>query len=425
MEKEKKAQGLPPLASRILRPLGMGMLLLSTILTLLAAWAVYPAARAEDKIWHLILLTAVIFTLSAVCMILLLHHVAKKYLEPLSKAVNEITLAASGDLTGPADPIPCTTYEVEALLRALGDLSEQNTACLSKMEDTIAQIASGDFTAQVDCLRALECGGVCAALDGAVDRLRGAIGSVRTALEQITGPLDVLEQDAAYLEESAAGQQQTRDALLRSLEGLNKQISCRSDGMQTVSNDIRALRIRLDEYTHRQEELSQAIGHITECAGAAREIVRAMESASFQCSVLARTAYVEAAGAGINGKGFAVVASELRMLASRSAQSAQDAAAFMEEMERTIRESAALAAAAVREANRLTDSADGICRSADDAAQNAGQMENLRSTVRQAAELDGLAEKDLAKAGNAARTARLVKQRVGRLREALRAFKIN
>ena len=44
----------------------------------------------------------------------------------------------------------------------------------------------------MDCKRAAECGGVCAALDGTAEKLRGAVGTVRTALEQLTGPLDAL-----------------------------------------------------------------------------------------------------------------------------------------------------------------------------------------------------------------------------------------
>ena len=202
-------------------------------------------------------------------------------------------------------------------------------------------------------------------------------------------------------------------------------MSCRGDGAEGVSGAARELHDRLDRYGRRQRELSEAIERINECTGAAGQIVKEMEAASFRCSVLARTAYVEAAGAGVNGKGFAVVASELRVLASRSAQSAQDAAAFMEEMSRTVRESAALASASVREAGDLTVAGAEVCRKADGAAQASAQAEALQATVRQASALDSMAEKDRAKAANAAQTARLVKNRAGRLREALRAFKIN
>lgn len=163
---------------------------------------------------------------------------------------------------------------------------------------------------------------------------------------------------------------------------------------------------------------------ISECAAEAGKIVKAMEAASFQCSVLARTAYVEAAGAGVNGKGFAIVASELRMLASRSAQSAQDAAAFMEEMNRTVRESAALAASAAREVRSLTAVGETVCRRASGAAREAGQMEELKESVRQAASLDESVDRDLTRSGRAAQSAQAIKKRVGRLRDALGVFRL-
>ena len=168
----------------------------------------------------------------------------------------------------------------------------------------------------------------------------------------------------------------------------------------------------------------RAPGRPGECAAEAGKIVKAMEAASFQCSVLARTAYVEAAGAGINGKGFAIVASELRMLASRSAQSAQDAAAFMAEMERTVRESAALASASSREVNGLSAAGDAVCRRAAGAARDAGQAEELKESVRQAACLEEAMEAELARTGRAAQTARQIKARVGKLRDTLGVFRL-
>ena len=424
MEKKKKEEGRQPLARLVLRPLAAGMGAVCVLLTALAAAAAYPAAQAEGRLWLLCAAALAVLAASAGGVAAMLRHVARSYLAPLSRAVDEVALAASGDLTGSVEQIPCDSREVEALLKAVGELGEQSTACLVKMEDTLKRMASGDFTARVDCPRAPECGGVCAALDGAVDVLRGAIGNVRTALEQLAGPLDVLEQDAAALEEHVAGQQQARTGLMWSLERLDKQMN-RPGGTEDVSGAVNALCTRLDEYERRQAELSGAIERVHAYAGAAGQIVKAMESTSFQCSVLARTAYVEAAGAGVDGKGFAVVASELRKLASRSAQSAQSAAAFMEEMSRTIRESAALAAASAREANGLAAAGAEARRKADGADQASAQTEDLRAAVRQAATLDGLAEQDRDKAANAAQTARLVKKRAGRLREALRAFKIN
>ena len=425
MAKKAKVQGRKPLTRLILRPLAIGMLAICALLTALAAAAAYPAARDADALWLLCLLALAAFGAAAGGILLLLRYVSNRYLRPLSDAVDAVALAASGDLAGPVGPVPCASREVEVLLKAVGEMSEQSTACLAKMEDTLNRIASGDFTAKMDCSRTSECGGVCAALDGAVERLRGAIGNVRTALEQLSGPLDVLEQDAGAMEESAAGQRQVREGLLWSLERLDKQMCRRSDSAEGVSGAARSLCVRLEDYGRRQEELSQAVERIGECAAEAGKIVKAMESASFQCSVLARTAYIEAAGAGINGKGFAVVASELRMLAARSAQSAQDAAAFIEEMNRTAGEGASLAAASVREARGLTAAGGEVCRAAAGAVQTAGQMEDLRATIRQAASLDSMSEKDCAKAGHVAQTARLVKKRAGRLREALRAFKIN
>lgn len=413
-----------PLTGLVCRPLAVGMLAVCALLTILAAAAAWPAAREAEALWLLFLLAALAFGASAGSVLLLLRYVSRRYLAPLSDAASAAAMAAAGDLTGSVSAVEPTSPEAASLLQAVKDLEARSTACLTELEGTLNRLADGDLTARMSCKRTAECGGVCAAMDGAAEKLRGAVGTIRTALEQLSGPLDALAEDAGALEENASGQRQSSDALLRSLERLSGQLRRRIEGAEGVSGAAESLRALLADYDRRQEELSQSVERIGECAAEAGKIVKAMEAASFQCSVLARTAYVEAAGAGVNGKGFAIVASELRMLASRSAQSAQDAAAFMDEMDRTVRESAALAAAASREVRSLAAAGDAVCRRAAGEAREAGQTEELKESVRQAAGLDESAEACLARSGSAARSALAIKKRVGRLRDALGVFRL-
>ena len=134
---------------------------------------------------------------------------------------------------------------------------------------------------------------------------------------------------------------------------------------------------------------------------------------------------MEAAGAGVNGKGFAVVASELRMLASRSAQAAQEAAALMEEMDTSIRESASLAAVASRELWKISDGSQELRRRAASALEEVREMKGEQDAVRQAARLSAAAEEDRLLTSRAAVSATLLRERAARLREALRVFRLN
>ncbi len=422
--KKAEAREQASLEARVARPLVFGTAGMCALLTALAAGAAYPAARDAGLVLPLVLGALAVFAAGEGAALLLIRYVSRTYLKPLSDAAEAAALAAAGDLTAPVDRIPPTTRETETLLLAVQGLGQKGNDCLLELERALKEMAAGDLTVRVACGRAAECSGVCGAMEDAAQKLRGTVGAVRTALEQLAGPLDYLEKDAAGL--AGDGQEpQAWDALLRALNRLSGELGRRAGGAADVSGAAERTRRKLVDCGRRQAELERAVERISACAAAAGKIVKDMEAASFQCSLLARTAYVEAAGAGVNGKGFAIVACELRVLASRSAQAAQEAAIFLEEMRGSIREGVDLAAAVSKELHGASASGTETCQKAAGAAQEAAQSKDLLEAVRQASRLDAIASETRDSAGRIGRTVQSLNQRINKLREALGAFRLH
>lgn len=423
MNESKK--GRQPLADCVFRPLAAGGLILCAAFTAAAAAAVYPSAREAACLGWLVLGAGTVFVLVGGGVLWLLRSVCQRYLSPVAQAATAAAQAAARDHSAALSSIPRTCEEVALLLDAAENMGNHRAGCLLEMEGVLRRMGDGDLSARLPCGKGAECGGACGALEGMAQRLRGAVGSVRSALGQLIGQLDGLEQDMRRLSQSGQDRRQDREDMARSMERLSKRLQNRAEGAQAVSGGAEELCRYLEDYGRRIEELTRSVERISDCAAGAGTIVKTMESTAFQCSVLARTAYTEAAGAGINGKGFAVVASEMRVLASRSAQAAQEAAAMMEEMERTIREGSALTAKASRELWGVSGSSEELRRRAAGAAQEAREVREEQKAVCQAARFSAREEENQLLAARAAASASILKERAGRLRETLRVFRLS
>lgn len=416
MRKQKKQT----LAGQMFRPLAAGALVLCAILAGFAAAALWPVLHTGG-----IALAAGIFVLTGGGAVALIRLLCKRCLDPVAQAAEAVGRAAAGDHSAPLGGIPRTSEETAAILDAAENLGVRSTECMLALEDVLRRMAEGDLTASLPCGRGAECGGACGALEGLSQKLRGGIGSVRSALDQVAAQLDELEGEVQSLSQSGQSRRQDREAMMRALERLTRRGQDRAEGVQSVSGSAEDVSRQLKDYGKKMEELSRAVERIGECAAEAAQIVKTMESTAFRCSVLAHTAYMEAAGAGVNGKGFAIVASELRVLASNSAQAAQEAAAFMEELDSGIREGSALAAGASRDLWRISDNSRELRRRATGAVEEARESKEEQDAVRQAVRLSSGAEEDQLLCSHAAVSATLLRERAARLREALRVFKLS
>ncbi|HDR9100192.1 TPA: Tar ligand binding domain-containing protein [Burkholderia vietnamiensis] len=122
-----------------------------------------------------------------------------------------------------------------------------------------------------------------------------------------------LEETAASMEELTATVRQNTDSARAASALADAALDATRQGGSVVDSVIDRMR---------------GIAH---SSGRIAEIISVIDGIAFQTNILALNAAVEAARAGEQGRGFAVVAGEVRSLAQRSAQSAKEIKALIEE----------------------------------------------------------------------------------------------
>ncbi|MBA3850574.1 MAG: chemotaxis protein [Opitutus sp.] len=127
-------------------------------------------------------------------------------------------------------------------------------------------------------------------------------------------------EQAASLEETSASLEELASMTKRNAEGATQ--------AKDLSGQTRAA---ADTGATDMGEMKSAMDAIKHSSGEIAKIVKTIDEIAFQTNILALNAAVEAARAGEAGAGFAVVAEEVRNLAQRSAQSAKETAARIED----------------------------------------------------------------------------------------------
>ncbi|QKJ48772.1 MCP four helix bundle domain-containing protein [Proteus vulgaris] len=196
---------------------------------------------------------------------------------PLEKAINFAKAIANGDLTQEVN----TDYHDEAgiLLKALAEMKTHLLEVVQNVQNSAENISS--------------------------------------AAEQITAGSQNL---AARTEEQATSVEETAS----SMEQMTSTVKNTADHTHDAINVAEKTEIAVHHNGEIMLQLTEKMRAINSSSSQMTDIINLINAIAFQTNILALNAAVEAARAGEHGKGFAVVAGEVRLLAQKSADSAND-----------------------------------------------------------------------------------------------------
>lgn len=218
-------------------------------------------------------------------------------------------------------------------------------------------IAGGDLSVDIPRVKGNELDDLTVGLSSMRDSLSEMVAAIRTGAEGIhTGIQNIADgntdlssrtsQQAAALEETAASMEQLTVTVQNNTDNV-RQVTEIAAASATTAQDSAAITARMVE----------TMTQISESAQKINDIIGLIDGIAFQTNILALNAAVEAARAGEQGRGFAVVAAEVRHLAQRSADSAKEVRALIDESGTHVQAGNELAERVSRIMNDIADSA--------------------------------------------------------------------
>ena len=352
-----------------------------------------------------------------------------------------------------------------------GQLADQQTTLIDRLEQIVAAGVAGDFSASMD-RDGLE--GAQLQLADSVNTLLDAVGSGLAAISLVMsdladanlssrmegdfkGSFASLRNDVnktcetlATLIHKVQAMVHNIDEGTRSLSTNGRELTARSDeqsaSISATVQTVDAMVVRVAESRdlsdgavnrageaenradHGQSVVSQSVAAIREIEKSSQkitDIISVIESIAFQTNLLALNAAVEAARAGESGKGFAVVATEVRTLAQRTTDAAHDISQLIRDSSTKVDQGVVLAEATGTALVEIKESIATMARDVRSISTESAQLSKEAMDVRAAmTNLETLSTQSAEIVGQSAETTRDFEHMTRELSSAVAQFRV-
>jgi|GEM_PF-3654443 len=225
-----------------------------------------------------------------------------------------------------------------AVRDACNRTNEITSSYIDEIADVLGQMATGDLTREIRRDFIGSYAPIKTALDTILKSLNQIMSEIQSASAQVVSGSDQIAKSSMILSEGSNKQAYAIEQLSQIAGDINEKAVEATNNAATASESAARSQDFARTGGERVLSMEQTMGKIKDSSENIAQILNVITSIAFQTNLLALNASVEAARAGEHGRGFSVVADEVRVLATRSQQSAADTSAIVVEDNKNVEE---------------------------------------------------------------------------------------
>lgn len=342
------------------------------------------------------MLLAVAATLAVLIIsILLVLHLARSISRPVKSVTSRMISLADGDLHTTVTPVR-SKDELEILTQTLGATVESMNSYISDIQQVLTEVARGNLcvTPQMDYRGDFSL--IRNSLRTIIQSMHETISGFNSATAQLAHMSEELTSQSSQLHQASMEQNQSTEALVCEVSHVKEQLSSVTENTSQTRGKTAEIAKCIQDANTQMASLSSAMDNINANADEITKIAKAIEDISFQTSILALNASIEASRAGSAGRGFAVVAAQVKELAARSAEEAQNATEMVSRTSTMIRTGVKLTADTADSLRAISSVSDEISMISDRLVAAVRDQESALSIMDERIEtISGIADQNL------------------------------